>query len=123
MVSSPGHVPAAPPSLRTGGGEGQLFTSRTDREKMAELPQGHSGPEAPGPEWQRIAGLLNHYREQQQRDWHGIDEAVLARLLLGSPTDQDHAQIEQARRQSPRVLRCLAMIEDVLGPGLPAPGS
>jgi hypothetical protein len=67
-------------------------------------------------EWQNIKRELQEHRAQQQRDWNGVTDDLLARFFLGQASPEERRHIEAARNDSgtPKVGLCLEMLELVL---------
>jgi hypothetical protein len=77
---------------------------------MSETPAERPTPEQPSDAWQKIARQLRAHREQQEREWAGVDEALLARCFLGQLSPQDEALLQSAR-DNPKVKLALSTLQ------------
>jgi hypothetical protein len=64
--------------------------------------------------WTRVRDHLLAYREAQRLNWGDIDEAMIARYVVGEGNPTERAQVERAARDYPGVRECVDILREVM---------
>ena len=76
--------------------------------------------------WSRLKADSAAYHAQQNEQWLGIDEALLANYLAGHGSDDDRRRMEAAISASPALQQCAALLRGLTSESpdsVPAPTS